>query len=567
MIPSLDKFGPQWRAVRRLTRGQILARLQMRAKQWQLRHSTVERALPRSRHTLSEDWPQRLAALGQPELNGAETSWSSTSGLQFRGNADWLASSSGRNTLHERDLGRLELFYHDFIWEGKLSEIDAWEFVAGYLEDHRERASDSRYEWHPYTVSNRLASWLAFLASATRADRSETRQLLANECLLLTDFVEWMLERDIKANHLLKNLWALALSDSVFSSDRGRIGRSVGAYIDELEEQFLPDGGHYELSPMYHAKALWDARTLLRVISEQSEESARIEEVARRAEGWLNATRMAPRDWANVNDSWNMPNLAGKLWGQGSWSPDPGVVSLESSGFVRGNLGKWRWFFDVGGVSPLTNPGHSHSDTLSIILYSDANPLLVDPGVVHYSPNDERQFLKSCHAHNGPCLRDRDHTEMIGSFRVGRAARAELGGIEEEAGEQRVGAYHFGYEEATVTRMVAVRSKSFEMIDTWAGRGERRFCPWLRLLWNAEVSDLLECAILRDRITLRFPPDASKSSIHVQIETVGMCRPRLVVQNSWFSDRFGQRVPACETVVSAEHIQGVVSAITRVEFA
>ena len=36
---------------------------------------------------------------------------------------------------------------------------------------------------------------------------------LAEECLLLADYVDWLQETDILANHLLKNLWAIALCD------------------------------------------------------------------------------------------------------------------------------------------------------------------------------------------------------------------------------------------------------------------------------------------------------------------------------------------------------------------
>ena len=66
----------------------------------------------------------------------------------------------------------------------------------------------------------------------------------------------------------------------------------------------------------------------------------------------------------------------------------------------------WRSILDAGGVGPAFNPGHCHSDVLSVVAAFKGRVVIQDPGVLHYSPNDERFFLKSAKAHNGPCLAD-----------------------------------------------------------------------------------------------------------------------------------------------------------------
>ena len=66
------------------------------------------------------------------------------------------------------------------------------------------------------------------------------------------------LEFHLGANHLLENLVAVIVVDEIAGSaagfDRQRIDRLLA---EQLQEQFLPDGCHYERSPMYHLRMLW----------------------------------------------------------------------------------------------------------------------------------------------------------------------------------------------------------------------------------------------------------------------------------------------------------------------
>src|SRR5262249_5141736 len=66
------------------------------------------------------------------------------------------------------------------------------------------------------------------------------------------------LERDLRGNHLLENACALVFAARHLE---GRLASRCEATARELlageiAEQVLPDGGHFELSPMYHAIVL-----------------------------------------------------------------------------------------------------------------------------------------------------------------------------------------------------------------------------------------------------------------------------------------------------------------------
>ena len=206
MKSSFAQLGTTWRALRRLKRSQIIGRLRLRSRQLRIRLFGLDLAVPRERRHLPHDWTTRIRKLASPQLARADELWPDINALRFRGNSRWLTTGSGCVQRYDRDFFPLELFIHDFVWKGTLSAPQAWDFLDVYLEGHRQRSNDFREEWQPYTVSSRVASWLRFLAFADSPESPGLRERLAAECLRLTDFLVWMLERDLEANHLLKNL-------------------------------------------------------------------------------------------------------------------------------------------------------------------------------------------------------------------------------------------------------------------------------------------------------------------------------------------------------------------------
>ena len=74
------------------------------------------------------------------------------------------------------------------------------------------------------------------------------------------------LEFHLLANHLLANLKALVFAGAFFQGTGGSDDGWPGADSccgGRLTEQILADGGHFELSPMYHSLILEDLMDLL----------------------------------------------------------------------------------------------------------------------------------------------------------------------------------------------------------------------------------------------------------------------------------------------------------------
>lgn len=538
------------RVMGRLRPGQVLARLSMRHRQGRLGARGFEGVVPTRRQGLAADWRARLARWGGGVVVG--NGLVEVAGKRLLANREWLKGGAGRPLRHSRELSRLELFYHTFLPGWK----DGWGFVQGCVEEFPARTWDRVHEWHPYTVSNRLASWLGFLATAGPPDDAGLPERAAVTCRRMTDFVDWMPELDIGANHLLKNRWAVALSDVLLESSEARLDESVSAYLGEFSRQMLPDGAHFELCPMYHAKVLADALALGRALPAGHAAQGRLGQLVSLGSRWMCGMWMGSDGWANFNDSWRIPGLATELeagLGAEALRPLQGVVHFRDSGFVRGNEAEgWRWILDVGGVGPSFNPGHGHSDVLCLALGWGDHPVLVDPGTLHYSPNDERAFLKSCHSHNGPCLADGDHTELVGSFRIGRAARGEGRVIDLANGRVGAEGWHRGYAGWEMRRVVGSEGRGMWVDDRWRHTHGMRRPLWARWLLPVPVDGIGGVEVGESSVRLRWPTGHPLAGLAFAWELSGWRKARLSLGESMYSAEFGRSMEAVEVIATGE---------------
>src|SRR5690606_2750864 len=98
--------------------------------------------------------------------------------------------------------------------------------------------------------------------------------------------VALMLQREyhLLGNHLLANGKALVFAGSFLESRKRNEWLIAGLNIldQEYTEQFLSDGAHFELSPMYHSILIWDICDLI-LLSEASN----LPVLAERKRRWL----------------------------------------------------------------------------------------------------------------------------------------------------------------------------------------------------------------------------------------------------------------------------------------
>ena len=217
--------------------------------------------------------------------------------------------------------------------------------------------------------------------------------------------------------------------------------------LSELKEQVLPDGGHFELSPMYHQILLHrilDACSLLRENPWRSEELLPfLEEKARKMLGWLRAISWKNGDIPLVNDSTQgiAPHTSDLLaYGEAlNLTPEP--ISMRESGYRKYRRGYFELLVDAGQIGPPYQPGHAHADSLQVLMRFNGNPVLVDTGISTYEKNRRRQVERSTASHNTVTVDARDSSRVWGGFRVGKRARVRI--LEETPASLR--AEHNGY--------------------------------------------------------------------------------------------------------------------------
>ena len=237
------------------------------------------------------------------------------------------------------------------------------------------------------------------------------------------------------------------------ASEWAAVGGRVVAH--ELNRQVRPDGGHFEQSTYYHVYAL-DMFLFHAVLSEpRGQPDTQYREALTRMGNLLDAllgtARMLPQigdddggrffypfgprerfgratvamcaqwlgrtDWTYaVEDLYPLATWwVGRANGSGRGAPASHFFS--DTGLAVMAQGPHQVVFDAGPFGPW-GAGHSHSDTLSLVIRTGDEEILIDPGTYTYvgSPEWRNRFRGSA-AHNTVSIDSFDQAEPSGPFR------------------------------------------------------------------------------------------------------------------------------------------------------
>jgi hypothetical protein len=372
---------------------------------------------------------------------------------KFYDQIDWNYDGYGK-------LWTYNLNYFDFLNQERISKDIGIQLIKNYiksdvfLKDGKE----------PYPISLRGINWVKFL-SENQIKEEVIDTTLYNHFYILLDNLEFHL----LGNHLLENAFSLFFGAYYFQDEK-LYNESKKILISELKEQILEDGGHFELSPMYHQIILFrvlDCIQLIKLNNWKNDELLNfLKIVGSKMTSWLNQVTFDNGDIPCVNDStFNIAPTSQELF---KYADHIGVTNkkiiLSDSGYRKFKNNKFELFVDVGNVGPSYQPGHAHSDTLSFILYVNNKPIFVDTGVSTYQKNQKRQTERQTSAHNTVVINNEDQTQVWGGFRV--AKRAQVKNLQE--GFDFVEAEHDGYKNLGVshTRKFFIDKSSVQIKDT-----------------------------------------------------------------------------------------------------
>lgn len=360
------------------------------------------------------------------------------------------------NNPHKSKLWLYNLHYLDVLNTvgADSREIELTTLIRRWRRDNPPLAGNG---WEPYPLSLRLVNLIKW--HARHGAEHEDLECLAMQAQAL----ERQIEFHILGNHLFSNCKALIFVGVFLAgehSDRW-LDRGLKILDRELYEQFLTDGGHLELSPMYHATLLWDLCDLVRLaeVSGLYQLQLRVErwrEVILRGLSWLQEMVHPDGEISFFNDA--AFGIAPRLDDLRTYAGELNCVlkdeqfdalalsHLDASGYVVVHLGhKNKALLDVAEVGPSCQPGHAHADTLSFEMSLDGRRLFVNSGTSRYGNDAERHRQRGTQAHNTLYVDGKNSSEVWAGFRMARRAHPKNLSIKQNSDQVVVSAAHDGY--------------------------------------------------------------------------------------------------------------------------
>jgi len=372
-------------------------------------------------------------------------------------------------------LWQYNLHYFEVLW--LLDYADARTIVLDWIAHHPP--ARAHLGWHPYPTSLRLVNWCCVFLGRFASQVHRDGQFLSVLWPSVLRQAEWLarhMETHLRGNHLFENAAALTLLGECFSgraADRWlRRGRQV--LRRELREQILPDGTHFERSPMYHCRVLAVLLTLLNVCDDAFRDT-----LAGPAERMLEAlTRMTHGDSqiALLNDSamgiYNTPEDLARFAGDLGLSTPvrrDGPFALRDGGYFGCRCRDGVYVIcDAGDIGPPYVPGHAHGDFFSFELSLNSQRVIVDSGVSEYAEGPMRDYCRATRAHNTVEIDGQDQCEFWGAFRVARRGRVRDLQWRAEGEGFTLRAWHDGYTRLpgrpVHTRLFALRAGAILMV-------------------------------------------------------------------------------------------------------
>lgn len=371
----------------------------------------------------------------------------------FKDEINWNYDNHGKLWLYN-------LEYFDFLKDRNISVNEKVNLIDSFY------AFSIKYnrKLEPYPVSLRAINIIKF-SLLNNINYNNNFRFLHQELAYLHNNYEFHL----LGNHLLENGFAMILG-GVFFKNEDWVKKAKELIIRELNEQILEDGGHFELSPMYHNIIFFRLLELIDWYSntypKDDEFLGFIKGKASKMKSYLKNIKFQNGDIPLFNDS--AKNIALDTKELLSYSELLGIeaiktLKLNESGYRSYLNNNYEIKVDVAEIGASYQAGHGHSDALSFILYFKNRPFLIEQGTSTYNNNNRRKLERATEAHNTVVVADKNQSEVWDAFRVGKRATTTIS----NEGIDFIEAQHDGYRDlnALHKRKFVFKTDSIEILD------------------------------------------------------------------------------------------------------
>lgn len=459
---------------------------------------------------------------------------------------------------------------HYFDW---LNSVDSKHNVEWHEQIIDRWIAENRFPngngWEPYPTSLRVVNWIKWFI-----DQSSVRKEHLDSLSLQIAYLSANTETHILGNHYFANAKALIFGGLFFQGAAAAAWTRQGEKIleQQLEEQILSDGAHFELSPMYHSIILGDVLDLINVYQAFGEQRLfDLEKIANKMIEWLLLMSHPDGDIAYFNDaSINIaPNPSSLVryatslseskdsinpgWlalsrtrpSGGSGPPAPRLYTMNSSGYRRVEMDSATCIVDCAEIGPSYLPGHAHADTLSFELSIENRRVVVNSGCSEYDISGVRAFERGTSAHSTARVDGANSSEVWKSFRVARRAKIVNRAEWIEGDKVNIMAEHNGFGrlkgKPNHKRVWIAEPRSLQIRDAFHGRLKHRIEIFFPI--HPEV-------LVKKNGFNAFTLEAGGRQIGLRIDS--FTNDEACIMDSHWAQEFGVRRPSKTIVFTAE---------------
>lgn len=365
-----------------------------------------------------------------------------------------------------KDFGLLwsfHLHYFDWLLSSDMNAEKGLDEIVQYID----KQNKGYFFNNSYIASYRIVNWLRFcLRSGIRDERVFAS--LYRQSRRLAAFPEY----ELMGNHLMENGIALVWA-GLFFSDEYLLKKGEGILLQQLPEQILEDGVHFEKSYAYHTILLKRLLELAEYYACFSKSNNFYKELIVSCSKMLshvfvlNKTHDFPPMFGDSNEGmcvsvFELKSLAQNLLLKVEQLP------LGVSGIRRLDSGICTLFFNLGNVAAPYQPGHAHADAFAFCLNVEGAPLLVDPGVSTYEKGVMRSRERSTAGHNTVFVAGADSAEVWASFRMGRRPECNYLVDSDNVVDCEHNGYFYNFE-ITHRRAISIEENKIRLCDCLKG--------------------------------------------------------------------------------------------------
>ena len=388
--------------------------------------------------------------------------------------------------------------------------------IDNWIEKNKEYNVNT---WDPYVVSKRLFNFINFIADIKEIYIIDKLDKINSNIYTQAQYLSRNIEYYLDANHVIMDGKGLVFAGT-YLNNSSLLNQGISILEKEYKRQVLSDGGHYERSPSYQVEVLshYVESYILLIKNGLNEKGKILIKPIEKMSGYLNSIIMPNGNIPLLNDSsLDYPFkaedllqvcsiiLKQKLFYSNSLSDyalsildsqDVNIfnelikcekyssiknVILEESGYyiIKDLINNEEIYilFDCGNGGPDYNLGHTHADSLNILLTIGNRDLIIDSGTYTYKIGQDRDNYRSTLAHNTITIDNKNSSDIWSGFRVGKRAKTTLNKYIDNNKYTYISASHDGYRKILTKdkiihkrEVIYIKGNGLIIIDTLAGK-------------------------------------------------------------------------------------------------